>query len=178
MPETNADGVTLVTMLCHQDGGTIRTEITMKPTKNDPQGIGSTITYSRRYALMAIAGVAPDDDDGNAGSAPSERKSASQSKKDDIWPKLTAAINSAKTLDDVVAAYNQYAPTLPASWVEPADEAVASAFIDNMQTVPVEELTDWGTANEDRLDAISKQAYNLVVEEVKRRRRDAASKAT
>lgn len=29
-------------------------------------GIGSAITYGRRYALMAVAGVAPEDDDGNA----------------------------------------------------------------------------------------------------------------
>ena len=35
--------------------------------RNDPQGIGSALTYARRYALQAIAGVAAeDDDDGNA----------------------------------------------------------------------------------------------------------------
>ncbi len=34
--------------------------------KNDIQALGSTITYLRRYALSAIVGVAPDDDnDGN-----------------------------------------------------------------------------------------------------------------
>ena len=69
MPETSADGMTLVTLLCHKAGGVIRTELTMKPAQNTPQGIGSTITYARRYSLMAIAGVAPDDDDGTAGSA-------------------------------------------------------------------------------------------------------------
>lgn len=34
----------------------------------DPQAIGSAITYYRRYALQAICGVAPEDDDGNAAS--------------------------------------------------------------------------------------------------------------
>lgn len=39
-------------------------------TKNDPQGLGSAITYAKRYALQAIVGVAADeDDDGNAASA-------------------------------------------------------------------------------------------------------------
>jgi len=34
----------------------------------DPQAVGSAITYYRRYALQAICGVAPEDDDGNAAS--------------------------------------------------------------------------------------------------------------
>jgi hypothetical protein len=33
------------------------------------QGLGSAITYARRYALMGMAGLAPEDDDGNAASA-------------------------------------------------------------------------------------------------------------
>lgn len=41
-------------------GGTI--EI---PAKMDAQGIGSAITYARRYALAALVGIAPEDDDGN-----------------------------------------------------------------------------------------------------------------
>jgi hypothetical protein len=41
----------------------------VSPTKNDPQGLGSAMTYARRYALQAIVGVAADDDDdGNAAS--------------------------------------------------------------------------------------------------------------
>ena len=43
----------------------------VQPVKNDPQGLGSAMTYARRYALQAIVGVAADDDDdGNAASAP------------------------------------------------------------------------------------------------------------
>lgn len=34
--------------------------------KNDMQGYGSAVTYARRYGLMAMAGIAPDDDDGEA----------------------------------------------------------------------------------------------------------------
>mgnify|MGYP002266858878 CR=1 FL=1 len=40
----------------------------MKPTKNDPQEIGSSLTYNRRYMLAAILGIAQQDDDGNAAS--------------------------------------------------------------------------------------------------------------
>ena len=35
---------------------------------NDPQALGSAITYARRYALVTLLGLAPEDDDGNAGS--------------------------------------------------------------------------------------------------------------
>lgn len=64
----NAETVTVETQLNHSSGQWIRGSLTMKPTKADPQGMGSTITYARRYALAAMVGVAPEDDDGNAGS--------------------------------------------------------------------------------------------------------------
>jgi hypothetical protein len=38
--------------------------------KQDAQSMGSAISYSRRYALAAIAGVTADDDDGNAATRP------------------------------------------------------------------------------------------------------------
>lgn len=67
------DGVQLlVTRVIHasgqwmQDGG-----YALNPTKNDPQGMGSAVTYARRYTLGATLGiVTEDDDDGNAASAP------------------------------------------------------------------------------------------------------------
>lgn len=62
------DNVVVVTRLMHSSGQWIESRLRMKPTKNDPQGVGSTITYARRYALQAIAGVPSEDDDGNAGS--------------------------------------------------------------------------------------------------------------
>jgi hypothetical protein len=60
----------LATTLFHASGETISSEM-MLPDIQDPQKIGSAITYYRRYQLMAVLGVAPDaDDDGNAASHP------------------------------------------------------------------------------------------------------------
>jgi hypothetical protein len=59
----------VVTMMIHASGQWIRDTFSLPPTKADPQGYGSAITYMRRYALAAIVGVAPEDDDGNAASA-------------------------------------------------------------------------------------------------------------
>lgn len=65
--------VSVSTMLMHETGQWIRDTITMKPKENTPQGVGSAITYARRYALAAIAGVAPEDDDGNAASGRADK---------------------------------------------------------------------------------------------------------
>lgn len=62
--------VIVETILAHESGQWIQSELCMPLAKNDPQGVGSAITYGRRYGLAAIVGiVADDDDDGNAASA-------------------------------------------------------------------------------------------------------------
>jgi hypothetical protein len=65
-----ADGpsVTVTTLLTHNSGEWIASDLTMTAQQNTPQGIGSCITYARRYALASMVGVAPEDDDGNAAS--------------------------------------------------------------------------------------------------------------
>jgi len=61
---------TLTTMLLHSSGQWIRSTAAAPLTKDDAQGVGSALTYLRRYALAAYAGVAPEDDDGNAAAQP------------------------------------------------------------------------------------------------------------
>lgn len=63
---TDGKSVELVTTLMHSSGQWIEGTTVMIPTKQDPQGMGSCITYMRRYALSAILGISQDDDDGNA----------------------------------------------------------------------------------------------------------------
>lgn len=66
--EGGADSVTVVTTLAHSSNQWIRGRLTLKPVKADPQGLGSCITYGRRFTLAAMVGVAPEDDDGNTAS--------------------------------------------------------------------------------------------------------------
>lgn len=56
------------TMLLHESGQWIKDTMSMTPQQNTPQGQGSCATYLRRYMLQSIAGVAPNDDDGNEAS--------------------------------------------------------------------------------------------------------------
>lgn len=61
-------GVTVVTTLAHKSGQWMRGRLRMLPKDASPQGVGSAITYARRYALAAMVGVAQVDDDANAAS--------------------------------------------------------------------------------------------------------------
>jgi hypothetical protein len=54
------------TILAHVSGETVDCRVPLIVAKNDMQGFGSAVTYARRYGLMSMAGIAPDDDDGNA----------------------------------------------------------------------------------------------------------------
>jgi hypothetical protein len=58
--------VSVTTMLMHESGEFIGSTFSAKPQQANVQGYGSTITYLRRYSAMAIAGLASDDDDGEA----------------------------------------------------------------------------------------------------------------
>jgi hypothetical protein len=60
--------VHLETTLCHSTGEWVSGDLPIKPVKDDPQGMGSALTYARRYGLSAIVGIAPEDDDGNVAS--------------------------------------------------------------------------------------------------------------
>ncbi len=63
------------TLLFHSSGQWMSGgKLEIAPGKQDAHGIGSAITYARRYTLMAVAGVAPEDDDGNAAVGKSDKK--------------------------------------------------------------------------------------------------------
>jgi hypothetical protein len=66
MPGSDERGYYVQTQLMHGSGQWIRSTTYMKPAKEDPQGIGSLISYARRYALQAMVMACPDDDDGEA----------------------------------------------------------------------------------------------------------------
>ena len=62
--DTSDNGHTvIVTTLIHKSGQWMRGRLPIKPVKEDPQGVGSAITYGRRYSLAAIVGLCPEDDD-------------------------------------------------------------------------------------------------------------------
>lgn len=65
-PSADGPKVTVETILMHESGEWISRDLTITAKEDSPQAIGSAVTYARRYALAAVAGVAPEDDDGEA----------------------------------------------------------------------------------------------------------------
>ena len=55
--------VCVTTTLMHSSGQWIRSKVKLPLAKKDAQGVGSAITYGRRYGLSAIVGIAQYDDD-------------------------------------------------------------------------------------------------------------------
>lgn len=64
-----AEGVSVRTRLLHASGEWMEDELVVPLAQRTAQGIGSSVTYARRYALQAMVGVAADDDDGNEATA-------------------------------------------------------------------------------------------------------------
>ena len=74
-PTAEGSKVTVTTLLMHSSGEWLASDLTVTADKGTAQGIGSAITYARRYGLSSVVGVAPGDDiadegddDGNAAS--------------------------------------------------------------------------------------------------------------
>lgn len=69
--QVTGDHIEIIGLLIHSSGESItfKTAIPLGG-KVTAQSAGSAITYGRRYQLLAVFGLAPVDDDGNAASAP------------------------------------------------------------------------------------------------------------
>jgi hypothetical protein len=82
-PEADTEGrLSVGTRLLHNSGQWVENAFTMPVERQNPQGIGSAITYGRRYSLGAILAIATDDDDdANAGSQKPAAKAATPATK-------------------------------------------------------------------------------------------------
>jgi hypothetical protein len=106
--------VSVVTRLMHTSGQWIEGDpVSAMLPNGDPQAVGSAITYLRRYALQAVAGVASEDDDGEAahrpvkavGSFPQQVPPAGY----DAWLSVFEAV-AANGLDELRAAFKESKP--------------------------------------------------------------------
>ena len=90
----------LETRLIHVSGEWIGSEYPVHPVKADPQGEGSALTYARRYALMSLVGIAPEDDDGNQAVKAVEQENEKDSAIAQEW---VDALTASATLEDLEA---------------------------------------------------------------------------
>lgn len=112
-PSYDGEMVSVTTTLLHESGASVTGTLAMRPSKSDPQGIGSAITYARRYALLAMTGAAPEDDDGNASSGPRQQPANNGHAEapkpptlKDRADRLEATLKAVKSRDDATKAWN------------------------------------------------------------------------
>lgn len=118
LPALNEAGIALIqptgedghgrfveTILIHGESGeSLSCRVPLIVAKNDMQGYGSAVTYARRYGLMAMAGIAPEDDDGNA-AAKAPPKDEPKKMTVEQFDELKALIEATGTDEDKLCAY-------------------------------------------------------------------------
>lgn len=154
IPELLGEGIVLITVLGHSSGEFITSRYPITPMRqardqgwmfsNDPQSIGSAITYAKRYTLAAMLGIATseDDDDGEKamGRDKAEEKPAPQkavSKLTKIPPKKVEApsVPSPEMVKKMMAG-----PEPTASAPVPVTETTVPAGATTMTPAEVAEL--------------------------------------
>ena len=76
------------------------------PLLNDPQKLGSCITYYRRYTLSSLLAIQSEDDDGNKASKPQPKKKPVLERDSDKWNKAVQTIkDGVVTVEQVLKAY-------------------------------------------------------------------------
>jgi hypothetical protein len=139
---TEAKTLCITTRIVHESGEWIETDFDMPLTKWSPHEAGSATTYGRRFALMAMLGLAPvEDDDGNAASGLKVEKNPSISVHPEgpDWYKTEGAGMSAAKAK-----------------AEGLGEKV-NQWLGDLETIPtVSALRDWADQNGDTIRSLPK----------------------
>lgn len=122
-PLTEHDGrPALETILLHRSGESLRGTFPLTSVPASPQELGSLLTYLRRYALVAILGIATEeDDDGNHASV---NRASAQAHGADVRAEETA-----RRPDDAAAT------SPPAADAAPIEDVITDKQIQRLWTI-------------------------------------------
>lgn len=125
-------GLMLTTKLMHTSGQWIGTRYPVRPLKAEPQALGSALTYARRYSVLALCAIAPEDDDGQAASVPPrqepERQRVRPMPPED--PRRRDAINAIRRAGHAAGMADE---DILARWDEAHDMPMANAFMGELE---------------------------------------------
>ena len=105
----------------HTSGGLFTSKFYMEPEKKGMQGLGSAATYAKRYGLLGLAGIEPDEDADDDGNAADEKPAAPKPKPQQKKPDPEAAHDAA------VREEQNTAPTTPQQLKEIIDNKIKLA---------------------------------------------------
>lgn len=134
--------VAVVTTILHESGGSMVSEPLTLPGAGTPQAVGSAITYARRYQLMAVLGLASDDDDGQqAAQTPYVERAQAP-----IDPEREAAMDVFRSVREL----------------EPNDKAEYAKWINSLDKDHPKVTLDVMTANADWRETVRKKVEEIV----------------
>lgn len=105
----------------HTSGGLFTSKFYMEPEKKGMQGLGSAATYAKRYGLLGLAGIEPDEDADDDGNAADEKPAALKPKPQPKKPDAEAAHDAA------VREEQNRAPTTPQQLKEMMENKIKAA---------------------------------------------------
>ena len=118
LPALNANGIAVIqpaigdvgwfveTIFIHGESGEqLSCKVPLIVSKHDMQGYGSASTYARRYGLMAMAGIAPEDDDGNAAAKAAPQEETPKLITEDQFRKINDMMFDTETDEEKFCAY-------------------------------------------------------------------------
>ena len=117
------NGPFVKTIFAHEGGETLECTVPLMVGKNDMQGLGSAITYARRYGLMSMAGIAPEDDDGNAAAKGKRDAEEAEVKAKEAEREAKATAAASRYVDDVVARLQTASGAIRAASILQAEQA-------------------------------------------------------
>jgi hypothetical protein len=131
-PSAERGVVRIETILAHSSGQWIGSTLTLPVVRekkgegfspaDDPQAVGSAITYGRRYAMAAIVGIAQDDDDAEAATGRAAQRGGARE-----YAKPATA--SPKTAPAVIPQPSAF------SWVSASSKQRSAEVIERMRNV-------------------------------------------
>lgn len=134
------------TILTHESGEWM-SGICSAPVKQaDPQGVGSALTYLRRYSLSAVCGLAQEDDDANAASKTPKRPAQQQQRPAPAQPAKAAPaqpVNHVPATKATLAALASYYAYDPAEvMLDDINEMIVKAKPGAKRVDGIEELSE------------------------------------
>jgi hypothetical protein len=136
MPVSDENGIGVVTVIFHQSGQFIEFDPFILPLdKKTAQGVGSALTYSKRYSISAAFGIVSDiDDDGNEATdhAPNQKVQLATPKQLDLINKLVSDVAKAMNIS-VEESYKTIQKRLKKDmeWFTPSDASKAIEILNN-----------------------------------------------
>jgi hypothetical protein len=144
------DGIMCETVFVHESGEMLECGIVHFPAvKQDPQGYASALTYARRYSLMSACGIAPEDDDGNAGS---RKQAPAANPLDNIKPAPAVTLPYVLTIPGKEPRQYADSESYVNGTIELREKVEKSALATRTKMTKLRELKE---ANEDQINKIN-----------------------